>query len=157
MFLLVAAILGFAGCSDQGNEPVGPPPIHYSVTNIFWTHVVDLDQDGYASSGSLNVSVNVTGDINRIIRVRAFYKGSEETVWTYLQDKVSTVNGSVNKVFTFNGLASNLYYGSYDFRFIVSVWDGSNLVWYGDIQPPTFNALTKQKFEYDGQDANPQP
>jgi len=155
-FLIIGIVFFFTGCDEQLDDSIDQRST-YAVRNIYWTHISDADRDGYASNGDINVEVDVAQNTSREIEVRLFYKGANETVWTFVTEKRVTVTGTRNDPVRFNGIASRFYYGYYDFRLIIAAWDGSSLLYYSEIKPEDNGILRNQKFEYGEEDLRPEP
>ena len=156
--LILVDVMVLAGCDEPlDNDNTVDQPTSYSVRSIYWTHLTDADHDGYASSGNINVEVDLGRNVSRELEVRLFYKGANETVWTFVTEKRVTITGNNTDPVRFNGVASGFYYGQYDFRLIIAAWDGSSLLYYSEIKPEDNPILNNQKFEYGQEDLRPEP
>ncbi|TAK57510.1 MAG: hypothetical protein EPO24_09855 [Bacteroidetes bacterium] len=155
MSVVVLTILFLAGCNNE--ETIIEPDVTYSIRSVYWTSRTDADRDGYATRGTLNLEIDAGSNVTRELAVRFFYKGANETTWTWLGDKTVTITGNRNDAILYQGVGSTYYYGLYDFRFIISAWSGSNLLYNAVLEPENTPALNDQKFEYDGEDLRFEP
>lgn len=159
--LMLIAIMSFIfllGCENEDENAISATSrSSYSLRDVYWTNRPDADHDGYTTSGTLNVEVDVGRNVTREITVRLFTKYANETSWTFVRDKTINVFGSRNDAIRFSGIASQNYYGLYDFRLIIAGWNGGTLEWNTEVIPGDDADLNHQKFEYGYEDLRYEP
>ncbi len=157
MLMIVVAMLFVLGCENEDEGIAGTTRSSYSLRDVYWTNRPDADKDGYTTSGTLNVEVDIGRNATREITVRLFMKYANETQWSFIKDKTMSITGSRNDAIKFSGIASQNYYGLYDFRLIISGWDGGSLQWNTEVIPSDDADLSNQKFEYGAEDLRYEP
>ncbi len=157
MLMIAVAFIFLLGCENEDEGVTGTTRSSYSLRDVYWTNRPDADHDGYTTSGTLNVEVDLGKNVTREITVRLFTKYANETTWTFVKDKTVNVFGGRNDAIKFSGISSQNYYGLYDFRLIIAGWNGGTLEWNTEVIPGDDTDLNHQKFEYGYEDLRYEP
>lgn len=148
IFLL--AVLFFAAASCDTEEDID---YNYYVDNIFWSDVLDGNQDGYVQFKRLNFSVFLIEEVTRNIQARIYYKPQDASTFSlYAITPETEVTGgeTENRIFYSIGTPNKeLTRDFYDFSIEIYEVNKNRLEAQTDSQ---FTELYNNKFEESGND-----
>ncbi|MCX6149643.1 MAG: choice-of-anchor H family protein [Ignavibacteriales bacterium] len=129
----------------------------YIISNVWWTDLLDLDNDGFTQNRKLNFKVDVDKDEQRTIYAMIYYRHPDSTDYTRY-DSTSNFNifgssGSNNYMVEIGGLKTQLDSAKYDF--LISIYEprpDSLKIVETSISAYSDSTLAIQKFEKTEQD-----
>ncbi len=114
-FILIPLFLIAVSC----NPTVIEEDYNYSFKKVWWSDVIDGNQDGYAQFKRLNFNINLSEQVTRKIQARIYYKLKSSSSFTFYgvtQETEVLGNNTDNNLFYSIGAPNKeLNRGYYDF------------------------------------------
>ena len=126
-FILIILFIIAASCNPTVNEI----DYNYSIKKVWWSDVLDGNQDSYAQFKRLNFNINLSEQVTRKIQARIYYKLKGSSSFTFYgatpETEVLGNNTDNNLFYSIGAPNKELNRGYYDFSIEVSEINNSRL------------------------------